>query len=54
MTCPSAAFDFRAIPVRTSVRSGQVVYNLTVEKWNAAGLKFFTFGAKVLKKTADM
>ena len=35
-------------------KRGQVVYNLAVEKWNADGLKFFDFRAKVLKKTADM
>ena len=54
MTCPSAALDFRAIPVRTSVRPGQVVYNLAVEKWDAARLKFFEIGAKLLKNPADM
>ena len=39
---------------RIAVRPGQVVYNLAVEKWDAARLKFFEIGAKLLKNPADM
>ena len=35
-------------------RPGQVVYNLAVEKWEAARLNFFEIGAKLLKNPADM
>ena len=35
-------------------KRGQVVYNLAVEKWEAARLNFFEIGAKLLKNPADM